>query len=156
MQHFIDLTHFVRYIFILFWSVNYIAFKVLLYLYGMLYSNGKIDHTNTVTVSRSKLIRSGSDLTKSHDGMNVPGIEHEKLIRFWFWNRNPREKCNCHPHKFQNGKDLYGNKEEFIIRGNIPQPCAYRTRLGAFTEVILPDLSTLTVAASAKSQKPPC
>ena len=29
-----------------------------------------IDHTITVTVPRSKLIRSGSDLTKSHDGMN--------------------------------------------------------------------------------------
>ena len=36
----------------------------------MLYPNGKIDHTITVTVTGSKQIRSGSDLTKSHDGMN--------------------------------------------------------------------------------------
>ena len=113
------------FIFILFWSVNYIAFKVLLYLYGMLYPNGKTDHTITVTVTGSKQIRSGSDLTKSHDGMNHSRNRVRKTDQIL--------NVTATTHKSHNGKDLYGNKKRNLSSVDIPQPCAYRRRLGIFT-----------------------
>ena len=107
----------------------------------------KIDHTITVTASRSKLIRSGSDLTKSHDGMNHSRNQVRKTDQIL--------NVTATTHKFQKRHKLVRQQEEeFIIRG-IPQPCAYRRRLGAFTKVILPDLSTLTSSALRPNRKPP-
>ena len=94
-----------------------------------------IDHTITVTVSRSKLIRSGFDLTKSHDGMNHSRNQVQKTDQILNVTATTR--------KFQTARDLYGNKRRNLSSVDIPQPCAYRRRLGIFTLVILPDLSIL-------------
>ena len=94
-----------------------------------------IDHTITVTVSRSKLIRSGSDLTKSHDGMNHFRNQVRKTDQIL--------NVTATTHKFQQRQFLYWQQERNLSSVDIPQPCAYRRRLGIFTLVILPDLSIL-------------
>ena len=101
----------------------------------MLYPNGKIDHTITVTVTGSKQIRSGSDLTKSHDGMNHSRNRVRKTDQIL--------NVTATTHKFQQRQRLVRQQEEeFIIRGHTTTLCISEETWHIYL-VILPDLSIL-------------
>ena len=94
-----------------------------------------IDHAITVTVSRSKLIRSGSDLTKSHDGMNHFRNQVRKTDQIL--------NVTATTHKFQQRhKSCTATREEFIIRGHTTTLCISEETWHIYL-VILPDLSIL-------------
>ena len=95
-----------------------------------------IDHTITVTVSRSKLIRSGSDLTKSHDGMNHSRNQVRKTDQIL--------NVTATTHKFQTTARLVRQQEEeFIIRGHTTTLCiseeTWHIYLSNFARFIDPD-----------------
>ena len=155
MQHFINWLVLCTY-FILSWSVTCIAFKFCCILLHAVLTTNK-DHTpsqfQTTDWFRSKSVP--NHLKSRQDVLFLRAFQEPNtyyLIRIWY---RSRKKLTYPELRSTKTSTVEANGTYRIHLRDLSQPCAYRTRLGAFTKVILPDLSTLTVAALRQIAKPP-